>query len=114
MKSSPGLVRVHVGDTATLIWGTDNDNYGTRLHHTSDSEENTVAVWTFGSAHFTKAYRNRSYDLHQGTTWGFALNTTIESDALNYILFFEDGSEYHNATIYIYSESYHSIAAYLL
>lgn len=102
--SSPGLVKVHEGSTASLVWETDEEIVSASAFHTSVNVDHQIVAWIFGQAYFTTAYKYRAYSLEQGTAYGFALNTTLDSDALNYIFSDGNGAIRHNATIYIYSE----------
>lgn len=105
--SSPGLVKVHEGSTAQLLWETDEDAYEfayAHAYHTSVTLYTEIVTWFHGETYFSEAYRTRAYSLKQGTSLGFAINNTQFTDALNYILVADYGEANRNATIYVYSK----------
>lgn len=103
--SSPGVVKVNVGGTARLLWGTDiADGLQASAFHTSSSISNLVVFWFAGTAFFTDKYKARADQLKHGTSWGFSLNDVTESDALNYIFRLDSRTINNDATIYVYSK----------
>lgn len=97
------MVKVYVGSTASLLWETNEDANAASVFHTSFLHSEIV-VWHRGEALFADDYKTRVKSLKQGTTWGFALNGVMESDALNYIFTVQGGPTSFDATIYVFSK----------